>query len=116
MFYFPHYGKFYKNFLGKVYGSALMRTLVILLRFRRAYLLRRPYRPWRIAWWLTSPHVWDLRYLSESKDLSARAQNDGVLSPDGRATDSAMPSQASAAHAEQGDDSPPTAVRQLGAI
>ena len=93
-----------------------MGRLVIILRFRRAYLLRRPYRPWRIAWWLTSPHVWDLRYPSESEPLSARNQSDGLPSLDDGATDCYVQSQASAAHADQADDSRPAAVRQLGAI
>jgi hypothetical protein len=93
-----------------------MRRLGIILRLRRAYRLRRPYRPWRIAWWLTSSHVWDLRYPSESVRLSARDQSDGLLSLDGGATDCSAQSQASAAHADQADDSRPAVVRQLGAI
>ena len=58
-----------------------MRSLVIIFRFRRAYLLWRPYRPWRIAWWLTSPHVWDLRHPAESERLSARGERDSLLVP-----------------------------------
>jgi len=37
-----------------------------MTRFFRTVLLWQHGRPWRIAWWLTSPHVCDLRHLAQS--------------------------------------------------
>jgi hypothetical protein len=59
-------GRAVSNYLG---GQALKMT-----RFTRAVGLWRHGYPWHVAWWLTSPHVCDLRHAAPSSRAHAARQ------------------------------------------
>jgi hypothetical protein len=59
---------------GRAVRSRLGGEALKMTRFARAVGLWRHGHPWRVAWWLTSPHVCDLRHLAPSSRAHASLQ------------------------------------------
>ena len=59
---------------GREVRSRLSGQALKMTRFARAVGLWRHGHPWRVAWWLTSPHVCDLRHLAPPSRAHAPLQ------------------------------------------